>query len=182
MAQHTKLFCVLFSALVTSIPLLGLATPVFAGPIVTPSGNPCLPLSEARTADGLLLSTGTPCPSVSPTPTPTACEELWLLEAIATFGKSQSKTNNAKVVNFITGNIVDQDSLGDTAHRIPVCSRTPVLITVSDTTGVPSVTANSAGISCSGATCSVAGITETEKYIARSSDGKDKDRITLLPQ
>ena len=58
MAQHTKLFCVLFSALVTSIPLLGPATPVFAGPIVTPSGNPCLPLSEARTADGLLLSTG----------------------------------------------------------------------------------------------------------------------------
>jgi hypothetical protein len=99
-----------------------------------------------------------------------------------TLGKGQSPSNNPKVVNFITGNIVDPGSLGDTAHRIPVCSGTRVDVTVTDTTGTPTVTENSGGISCTGSMCVVETISATEKYIARSADGKDTDRMTLLPQ
>jgi hypothetical protein len=114
--------------------------------------------------------------------TPTPCEELWPVVEITTLGKSQSPSNNPKVVNFISGNIIDPSSLGDSAHRIPVCSGTRVDVSVTDTTGTPTVTANSSGISCIGSTCVVETITEKEKYIARSSDAKDTDRITLLPQ
>jgi hypothetical protein len=99
-----------------------------------------------------------------------------------TLGKGQSPSNNPKVVKFITGNVIDPDSLGDTAHRIPVCSGTRVDIRVTDTTGDPSLTASSSGIHCSGDTCVAMTISETEKYVARSSDGKDTDRMTLLPQ
>ena len=99
-----------------------------------------------------------------------------------TLGKGQSPSNNSKVVNFITGNVIDPDSLGETAHRIPVCSGTRVDVSVTDTTGTPTLTANSGGISCPGATCVVTTISEKEKYIARSSDGKDTERMTLLPQ
>jgi hypothetical protein len=97
-------------------------------------------------------------------------------------GKGQSPSNNPKVLSFITGTIVDPDSLNDRTHQIPVCSGTQVEVVVTDMTGVPTVTANSEGISCSGSTCSVAEISAKQKYIARSSDGKDTDRITLLPQ
>ena len=99
-----------------------------------------------------------------------------------TLGKGQSRSNNLKVVNVINGNIIDPDSLGNTAHRIPVCSGTRVDLTVTDATGTPTVTANSGGINCTGSTCTVVTISGTEKYIARSSDGKDTDRMTLLPR
>ena len=99
-----------------------------------------------------------------------------------TIGKGQSPSNNPKVLNFISGNIIDPNSLGDTAHRIPVCTGTRVDILVTDTTGDPIVTANSGGITCTGSTCVVMTIGATEKYIARSSDGKDTDRMTLLAQ
>ena len=102
--------------------------------------------------------------------------------AIMTLGKGQSPSNNAKVVNSITGNIVDPDSLGDTAHRIPVCSGTRVDVAVTETTGTPALTANSSGISCTGCACVVETISAREKYVARSSDGKDTDRMTLMPQ
>jgi hypothetical protein len=59
---------------------------------------------------------------------------------------------------------------------------TRVDISVTDTTGAPVVTSNSSGISCSGSSCVATTISEKQKYIARSSDGKDTDRITLLPQ
>ena len=99
-----------------------------------------------------------------------------------TLGKGQSPSNNPKVVSSITGNIVDPSSLKETAHRIPVCAGTRVDIEVTDTTGVPTVTENSQGITCTGSSCVVMMIGATEKYIAVSSDGKDTDRITLLPK
>jgi hypothetical protein len=99
-----------------------------------------------------------------------------------TLGKGQSSSNNSKVVNFITGNVIDPGSLGETAHRIPVCAGSRVDIAVSDSTGTPTLTANSSGISCIESACVVEAIAEKQKYIARSSDGKDTDRITLLPQ
>jgi hypothetical protein len=99
-----------------------------------------------------------------------------------TDGKGQSPSNNPKVASYITGNIVDPASLGDTAHRIPVCSGTRVEVIVTDATGTPTLTANSSGINCTGSMCVVETISATEKYIARSSDGKDTDRMTLLPQ
>jgi hypothetical protein len=127
-------------------------------------------------------STPTPTATPTPTPTPIPCTGLWPVVGIMTLGKGQSPSNNQKVVNFITGNIIDPDSLGDTAHRIPVCSGTRVDVTVTDTTGTPTLAANSSGISCTGSACVVMTIGAKEKYIARSRDGKDTDRMTLLPQ
>jgi hypothetical protein len=101
---------------------------------------------------------------------------------IFTLGKGQSPSNNRKILNMIRGNIVDPSSLGEKEGRIPVCEGTRVDVTVTDTTGTPIVTANSDGISCSGNTCVIEMIRRTEKYIATSSDAKDKDRMTLLPQ
>ena len=138
--------------------------PQICTPVATPSATP------------------TPTPTPTATPTPIPCAGLWPVDTISTLGKGQSPSNNPKVVSFITGNIVDPDSLGNTAHRIPVCSGTRVDVSVTDTSGTPSVTANSSRISCIGSTCVVETISATEKYIARSSDGKDTDRITLLPQ
>jgi len=99
---------------------------------------------------------------------------------IVTIGKGQSPTNNLKLSHAIRGNIVDPGSLGGTAHRIPVCAGTMVTSTVTDQTGTPtnkalgSLTCNSTG--CSGV------IDESETYVSESADGKDKDRITLLPE
>jgi hypothetical protein len=44
------------------------------------------------------------------------------------------------------------------------------------------VTASSSGINCNDSTCVVETIRGKERYVARSSDGKDTDRITLLPR
>jgi hypothetical protein len=99
---------------------------------------------------------------------------------IVTIGKGQSPTNNPKVSHAITGNIVDPDSLGNTAHRIPVCEGTEVNIAVTDETGTPTNTADGS-LSCNSAGCS--GVVDvTEKYKSVSSDGKDTDRMTLLPK
>jgi hypothetical protein len=85
-----------------------------------------------------------------------------------------------KVSHSIMGNIVDPNSLGDTAHRIPVCAGTNVKAMVSDATGTPTNTADG-GLVCDSAGCSGTVISK-EKYKSISSDGKDTDRITLLPQ
>jgi hypothetical protein len=98
---------------------------------------------------------------------------------IITLGKGQSPTNNPKVRHEIVGNIVDPNSLGETAHRIPVCAGTEVNITVTDDTGTPTNTAGGS-LSCNSAGCSGT-VNVTEKYKSVSSDGKDTDRMTLLP-
>jgi hypothetical protein len=159
---------ILVSTVLAMAISIGIATPLFAGPPFSPPPPP--------------TSTPTPTATPSGTPTPIPCAGLWPVVEIMTLGKGQSPPNNPKVVNFITGNVIDPDSLGDTAHRIPVCSETRVDIRVTDTTGDPSLTAGSSGIHCSGDTCVAMTISETEKYVARSSDGKDTDRMTLLPQ
>ena len=70
----------------------------------------------------------------------------------------------------------------------PRQQRYPVLLsgrlcryTRSDFAGVPRVTAGSSGISCSAAACTVLALNARQKFTARSADGKDTDRITLLP-
>jgi hypothetical protein len=105
---------------------------------------------------------------------------MWEVTRIVTIGKGQSPTNNPKVSHAITGNIVDPGSLKETAHRIPVCEGTVVNVVVSDSTGTPT---NSAGgsLTCDSAGCSGA-VDVTEKYKSVSSDGKDTDRMTLLPK
>jgi len=104
---------------------------------------------------------------------------MWPVRSITTIGKGQSPSNNPKLVHVITGNIVDPGSLRETAHRIPVCAGTVVNVVVSDSTGTPT---NSAGgsLSCDSAGCSGT-VNVTEKYKSVSSDGKDTDRMTLLP-
>jgi hypothetical protein len=99
---------------------------------------------------------------------------------IETIGKGQSPSNNPKVSHSITGNIIDPGSLGDTAHRIPVCAGSQVSIEVTDSTGTPTNTARG-NLTCNSSGC-FGMVNVTEKYKSVSSDGKDKDQITLLPQ
>ena len=99
---------------------------------------------------------------------------------ICTYGKGQGPSNNAKVSMCITGNIVEPGQIGPTAHRISVCAGTEVNVVVTDMTGTPSVSA-SGSLSCSSAGCTGV-VNGTEKFNVSSADGKDTDRMTLLPQ
>jgi len=99
---------------------------------------------------------------------------------LVTIGKGQSPTNNLKLSHMIRGNIVDPGSLGGKAHRIPVCAGTMVTITITDQTGTPTNTALGS-LSCNSAGCSGV-VSDTEVYVSESADGKDKDRMTLLPE
>jgi hypothetical protein len=102
------------------------------------------------------------------------------VQTIYTIGKGQSPSNNPTLSHAITGNIVDPGSLGDTASRIPVCAGTQVNVVVTDQSGNnPAITAGGS-LSCNPTGCS--GVVDvTEKYKAVSTDGKDTDRMTLLP-
>jgi hypothetical protein len=99
-------------------------------------------------------------------------------------GKGQSPSNNPKVFHWITGHIQNPGSLGDTAHRIPVCPGTTVTAQVSDSTNPPTNEAinspNSSNITCDNTGCTVVAIQGTEKYISRALDGKDTDRMSLI--
>jgi hypothetical protein len=54
---------------------------------------------------------------------------------------------------------------------------------VSDTTGGATNSNIGKGvIACDAAGCTVGAVNVTEKYKSVSSDGKDTDRVTLLPQ
>ncbi len=53
---------------------------------------------------------------------------------------------------------------------------------VTDATGDASNTANREGILCGGSGCVAVNLQATAKYISRSADGKDTDRMTLLPR
>jgi hypothetical protein len=152
---------------------LDAATTVFLDAGSEPTATPTATPTPSATA------TATPTPTATPEPT---CRELWPVFTIMTIGKGQSPSNNPKVSHAITGHIVDPDSLSDTAHRIPVCRGTDVTADVTDATGDASNTANSEGIVCGDAGCVATNLQATAKYISRSSDGKDTDRMTLLPQ
>jgi hypothetical protein len=120
-----------------------------------------------------------------PTPDPEACDLTWQVSAITTIAKGQSAANNVKVSHFIVGNIVDPasvcpDSGACTAHRIPVCAGTDVFITITGSTDNTNI--GRGNIFCDESDCSVAAIHFTEKFISVSGDGKDTDRITLLPK
>jgi hypothetical protein len=83
------------------------------------------------------------------------------------------------------GNIINAQLLKTNATRIPVCEGTEVSIFTFDTTGEPSNTISGSvggGISCDSSGCTVASIQGTVKYVSRSADGKDTDRITILPK
>ncbi len=82
----------------------------------------------------------------------------------------------------IAGNIVDPSSLKETAHRIPVCAGTEVTVTVFDSSegGTTTITAGGS-LTCNGLICTVTPVV-TEKFKVVSGDGKDTDRMTLLPK
>jgi hypothetical protein len=102
------------------------------------------------------------------------------VDTIMTIGKGQSPSNNPKVSHMITGNIIDPLSYGSTAHRIKVCAGTMVTAVVSDSTNAGGATNTSDSLTCDANGCSGM-VSATEKYKSVSSDGKDKDTITLLP-
>ncbi len=103
------------------------------------------------------------------------------METLLTIGKGQSPSNNPKVLHLITGHIIGgKGAFGTTAHRIPVCAGTTVSIEVTDSTGVPTNTAGGS-LDCNAAGCS-GSVNVKEKYKSVSSDGKDTDRMTLLPK
>jgi hypothetical protein len=154
------------------------------------TGCICLVLQDY---DSVTVTVTTATPTASPTatptltpphtPTPTAeptCTNIWGVTKICTIGKGQSPSNNPKVSMCITGNIVDPDRLGLTAHRIPVCQGEPVTVVVTDVTGTPTATA-SGSLSCNSAGCTGV-VNVTEKFKVVSFDGKDTDRMTLLPK
>jgi len=131
------------------------------------------------------IPTPTGTPTATPTAPPSACEAAWPVDSLVTIAKGQSAANNVKVSHLITGNIVDPASVcsGDgacTAHRIPVCAGTEVSIAV--TGSVDNTNIGKGSISCNAAGCSVGAISVTEKYKSVSADGKDTDRVTLLPE
>ncbi len=131
--------------------------------------------------------TASPTPSATPTSSPTLppqppgpCVEAWPVTKVTTQAKGQSPTNNPKVLHAITGNIVDPGSLGDTAHRIPVCAGTEVTAVVTDSTGTPRNIA-SGTLHCEAAGCY--GVVDVkEEYQSISQDGQDKDKITFIPK
>ena len=101
---------------------------------------------------------------------------------IITAAKGQSPKNNPKVSHSIAAKIPDAADYGPTAHRIKICKDTAVTATITDLTGTPENTPLSApGIECTTASCTVGSLDATEKYKSRSADGKDTDRVTLLP-
>jgi hypothetical protein len=125
--------------------------------------------------------TATP-PPPTPTPDPQSCVGMNPVTTVNTIGNGQSPTNNNKVTHEITGNIIDPGSLKATASRIPVCAGSSVTATVSDSTGVPT---NSPGGSlvCNPVTSQCTGVVNvTEKYTSVSADGKDTDRVAILPK
>jgi hypothetical protein len=86
---------------------------------------------------------------------------------------------------MIIGNIIDpgaicSESGACTAHRIPVCAGTEVTIAVTGSTDNTNI--GQGDILCGEAGCTVGAINGTEKYKSVSADGKDTDRMTLLPQ
>jgi hypothetical protein len=86
---------------------------------------------------------------------------------------------------LITGNIIDPgavcpESETCTAQRIPVCAGTGVTIEVTGSTDNTNI--GKGDISCTAAGCTVGAVNVTEKYKSVSADGKDSDRMTLLPQ
>ena len=118
-------------------------------------------------------------PTTPPIPT---CVQQNPLTRINTTGKSNSPTNNAKVIHSITGNIIDPTSLRFDAHKITVCRGSTVTAVVRDSTsanGNANNSANSSPIECFNFGCQVFNIQSTQKYISRSIDGTDTDRITL---
>jgi hypothetical protein len=156
------------SATPTSTPS---ATPT-ATPIATPTATPTMLPTATATA------IPTPTPTAEPTPPP--CSRVWPVTTFVTKAKGQKRSNNAKLTHAIRGNIIEPSSLGDTAHRIPVCAGTEVTSTITDTTGTPTNT-TSGSLDCSPSGCAGV-VNETEKYQSRSKDGKDKDSITFLPK
>jgi hypothetical protein len=107
------------------------------------------------------------------------------VDTIFTIGKGQSPTNNLLVGHFITGNIIDPAALcpdngACKASRIPVCAGTGVTIT---TPGSTNNTNNGRGdIVCGATGCVDDSVDVTEKYKSVSDNGKDTDRMTLLPR
>jgi hypothetical protein len=108
-----------------------------------------------------------------------SCAELWPVYRVCTIGKGESASNNATLSHCITGNIVNPTAIGADAHRIPVCRGTEVTIVVTDSSGAPANTSDG-GLSCTAAGCRGV-VDRVEKYKSVSQDGKDTDRMTLLP-
>ncbi len=161
MNRFTKFLCNLMVLGVS----LGLAIPAVAGPTTpTPTATP------------------TASPTTTPTPEPT-CTDRWGRSKFTTVGKGQSPINNRKITMSIVGNIVDPDNkLGSTAHRISVCAGTEVTVAVFDSSegGTTTITAGGS-LTCKGLICTVTPVV-TEKFKVVSSDGKDTDRMVLLPK
>ena len=130
-------------------------------------------------------------PTATPTakPTPTAeplCRDRddCRFRKITTIGKGQSPTNNPNVSMVISGFICEVDKLSSTAHRIKVCSGERVTVAVRDTSGPDTVITAGGSLTCdtpTGLFCEVFPVV-TEKFKVVSSDGKDTDRMTLLPK
>ena len=105
------------------------------------------------------------------------CIWNWPSITVNTLAKGQSVTNNRKVSHEITGNAVGGDAAyGPTAHRIKLCWGTAISINI---TGAGTTVTGD----CDTTNCTIVAVDfmATRKYQVVSADGKDTDRITLIP-
>ncbi len=100
---------------------------------------------------------------------------MFPVKTIVTIGNGDNATNNFKVKHFITGNIDGSTPINVDAHKFRICQGTNVSIVITDDTGTPTVSALSAGISCTPTGCTIIDIQSKQRYRVRSADRRDKD-------
>ncbi len=181
MFRLTNLLCsFVFLAMV-----LGLSTPVLAGPTPTPpTATPTAiptPTPPTRTPATATPPTATPATSV-----PSDCATLWPVTTIDTIAKGQNPSTNRSMRHAITGHIVDPGSLGPKAHRIPVCAGS--FVTVVSVFGpgpaaVRDTTLTQGTLDCTDVLGTCKGLVNVKQVIKMCSlRCQDRDTINLLPQ
>ena len=88
-----------------------------------------------------------------------------------------SSTNNFIVKHFFTGNVTEMPKVDE--NKITVCKDTNVSITVTDDSGIPTVSALTSGISCNPAGCTINSIQSRQRYRAISADTRDRDTMQI---
>jgi len=159
MFRLTNLLCTFVSLAM----VLGLTTPVLAGPTSSP----------------------TPAPTASPTPAPNPeCTSQWPVTSVFTVGKGQKPATNNLLKHEIVGHIIDPGSVKATQQRIFVCENTFVTAIITSPGGFCAGSVTPTGtLDCGGDCHTCEGtINRTEVYTAVNQTGSDKDRIQIVPR
>ena len=159
MSRFSNLLC----AFVSLAMVIGLTTPVLAGPLPTPA---------------------TPTPA---TPTPATanpgCETDWPVTTIFTIGKSDGRFFNPLVFHEITGNIIDPTKHRQDTHRIIVCKGTFVKAVIRTPGGFCANNTALGTLDCDRDCHVCEGVVNSrERYTSVNNPGSDTDKIQIIPQ